>query len=106
MLAQQHVANSEIYEAIDEFKIYTILKPEAKSEYKEVISKLKSYINPEANIIAACQEEGDKLLSKSDYKNAKYYFARIMKLSYPNTMDFTRAKAKYMKCENEELNNV
>lgn len=101
--AKQHVLNAEIYQAIDEYKIYTILKPETKSEYMDIIAKLQSYINPEANIIKECFDEGERLLSAGNYKDAKPLFARVMKLSSQRFLEFSKAKAKYSKCEKLEM---
>lgn len=101
-LANEYLAQSEFYEAINEFKNYSILKPEEQNEYKEMIKKLESYINPEPNIIATCFEKGNDLILKGKYSEAKPYFLRIMKLSSPQYLEFSKARAKYSQCEKAE----
>lgn len=101
-LAKEHLANSEFSEAIDEFKNYAILNPAEAHEYKDMISKLESYLNPELSIIASCFEIGNKLINESRYAEAKPYFLRIMKLSSPQYLEFSKARAKYSQCEKAE----
>lgn len=101
-LAKEHVANSQIYDAIDEFKNYSLLKPEEKDLYKDTIKKLESYLNPEIEIIANCFETGDKLIKEGKFAEAKPYFQRIMVLSSPKYLEFSKAKAKYSQCEKAE----
>lgn len=97
--AQAHLANSEFDDAIGEFKNYSILKPEEGGNYKTLIKKLESYLNPEVNIIATCFEIGNKLIKEGNYSQAKPYFWRIMKLSSPQYLEFSKARAKYSQCE-------
>lgn len=98
-LAKDHLSNNRIYEAIDEFKIYSILKPEEGKQYKETIKNLEAYINPEFTIIEQCFEIGNKLINEKNFKEAKPYFYRIMKLSSPRYLEFSKARAKYSQCE-------
>lgn len=100
--AEEHIANSEIDDAIDEFKIYSILNPAEHTKYKDIIQKLESYLNPELQIIASCFEKGNALMLQGDYGQAKHYFFRIMKLSSPQYLEFTKARAKYAQCEKVE----
>lgn len=100
--AQEHLASSEYFEAIDEFKNYSILKPEVQHEYKEVIKKLETYLNPELSIIETCFEKGNNLIAQGKFSQAKPYFLRIMKLSSPQYLEFTKARAKYSQCEKME----
>lgn len=102
-LAKDHLANNRIYEAIDEFKNYSILKPEEQKNYKETIKNLESYLNPEIKIIEACFEKGDKLIEEGQYAEAKPYFFRIMQLSAPRYLEYSKAKAKYSKCEKVQI---
>lgn len=97
--AKEHLANNQIYDAIDEFTNYSILNPAENHKYKEIIKKLESYINPELDIIANCFEIGNKLILEGRYAEAKPYFHRIMKLSSPQYLEFTKARAKYSQCE-------
>lgn len=101
--SKKHLANSEFYESIDELKNYIILKPEEKDNYKDLIKKLESYLNPEKNIIAACFETGEALIKEGKYSEAKHYFSRIMKLASPQLLEFSKAKAKFAQCSNAEL---
>lgn len=101
-LAKEHIARSEFNDAIDEFKIYSILKPEEHQEYKDIIKKLESYLNPELEIIARCFEIGNDLINEVRYSEAKPYFWRIMKLSSPQYLEFSKARAKYSQCEKLE----
>lgn len=101
-LAKDHVKRSEFNEAIDEFKNYSILKPEEQHEYKDIIKKLESYLNPEIEIISNCFEIGNKLMNEGRFTAAKPYFLRIMKLSSPQYLEFSKAKAKYSHCEKAE----
>lgn len=101
--AQEYLSNNEIYDAIDEFKNYSILNPEEKQKYKDIIEKLESYINPEISIIANCFEKGNNLINEERYSEAKPYFARIMKLSSPKYLEFTKARAKHSQCEKAEF---
>lgn len=101
--AKKHLANNEIYEAIDEFKNYSILKPEDAKTYKELIKKLESYLNPELDIIANCFEIGNNLIKEKNYSEAKPYFWRIMKLSSPQYLEYSKAKAKYAQCEKGQV---
>ncbi|MCQ2789126.1 MAG: tetratricopeptide repeat protein [bacterium] len=101
--AQDYLAKNEIYKAIDEFKIYTVLCPAEKAKYKDVIQKLESYINPEKALIETNFEQGDKLLKKGKYKEAKAHFARVLKLSAPRFLEYSKAKAKYSQCEKLEV---
>ncbi len=101
--AQEHLANSQFYDAIDEFRSYTILKPEEHAAYKDVIKNLESYLNPEISIIASCFEIGNSLINEGRYAEAKPYFFRIMKLSSPQYLEFSKARAKYSQCEKAEM---
>ncbi|MDD3435791.1 MAG: tetratricopeptide repeat protein [Candidatus Gastranaerophilales bacterium] len=101
-LANTHLANSEFNEAIDEFKNYSILNPAEKQKYKDIIEKLESYLNPELSIIKSCFEIGNNLLTEGRFSEAKPYFWRIMKLSSPQYLEFTKARAKYAQCEKAE----
>ena len=98
-MAKGHLANSEFNEAIDEFRNYSILKPEDAAQYKDLIGKLEAYLNPEAAIIAICFEKGNALAMNGDYEGAKPYFFRVMNLSSQNSLEFSKAKAKYNACE-------
>lgn len=101
-LANEHLAKSEFNDAIDEFKNYSILKPEEQNEYKEIIKKLETYLNPELSIISNCFERGNELIMQGKYSEAKHYFLRIMKLSSPQYLEFSKARAKYSQCEKAE----
>lgn len=101
--AQEFLASNEIHDAIDEFKNYSILKPEEQSTYKEIIKKLESYLNPEFEIITSCFDIGNSLLNDRKYEEAKPYFFRIMNLSSPQYLEFSKARAKYSQCEKAEL---
>lgn len=98
-LAKEYLANNQFEDAIDEFHNYAILKPEEEDNYKDLIKKLESYLNPEREIIANCFDIGDILISNGDYSSAKQYFARILRLSSPELLEYTKARAKYSKCE-------
>ena len=100
--AKEHIARSEFDDAIDEFKNYSILNPESQQTYKDLIKKLESYLNPERDIIAGCFEKGDSLVIEGRYSEAKSYFSRILKLSSPQYLEFSKAKAKYSQCEKAE----
>jgi len=102
-LAQEHISRSEFNEAIDEFKIYSILMPEESAEYKDIIKKLESYLNPELDIISTCFDIGNNLILEGRYNEAKPYFFRIMRLSSPQYLEFSKARAKYSQCEKAEL---
>lgn len=101
-LAKDYVKRSEFNEAIDEFKNYSILKPEEQHEYKDIIKKLESYLNPEIEIISNCFEIGNRLINEGRFTAAKPYFFRIMKLSSPHYLEFSKARAKYSHCEKAE----
>ena len=101
-LAKNHLANNEFEEAIDEFKNYSIFKPEEHETYKEIIKNLEVYINPELSIIARCFETGNKLFAERRFSEAKHYFSRIMRLSSPQYLEFANAKAKFDHCEKSE----
>lgn len=101
-LAKEHIAKSEFNDAIDEFKIYSILKPEEHAQYKDIIKNLESYLNPEIEIIAKCFEIGNNLINEGQYGEAKPYFFRIMNLSSPQYLEFSKARAKYSQCEKAE----
>lgn len=103
--AQEYLANNQIYEAIDEFKNYSILCPEEQKKYKSTIEKLESYINPEKIIIANYFEIGNDLINEGKYSEAKPYFTRIMKLSSPQYLEFSKARAKQSQCEKAEHNS-
>lgn len=102
-LAEEYVAKSEFHNAIDEFKNYSILKPEEHQKYKEIIKKMESYLNPELSIIATCFEKGNNLILEGNYSEAKHYFTRIMRLSSPEYLEFSKAKAKYSQCVKAEV---
>lgn len=101
-LAEEYIAKSEFNEAIDEFKNYSILRPEEQQEYKDIIKKLESYLNPELSIIASSFEIGNNLINQGRFTAAKSYFLRIMRLSSPHYLEFSKAKAKYSQCEKAE----
>ena len=101
-LANKHLAKSEFNEAIDEFKNYSILNPEEKQQYKDMIEKLEAYLNPELELIKNCFDFGNRLMSEGKYTEAKPYFYRIMRLSSPEYLEFTKAKGKYAQCERAE----
>lgn len=98
-LANEYIANNQIEDAIDEFKIYSILKPDEQKKYKDIIKKLESYVNPELSIIASCFEIGNNLIVEARYAEAKPYFWRVMRLSSPQFLEFSKAKAKFYQCE-------
>jgi hypothetical protein len=75
------------------------MKPEDAAQYKELITKLETYLNPEFGIIALCFEKGNALINENKYAEAKPYFTRIMNLSSPQTLEFSKAKAKASHCE-------
>lgn len=102
-LAKDYLANSQVYDAIDEFKFYSILKPEEQKNYKEIIQKLESYINPEFELIKNCFEKGNKLINEGKFNEAKHFFWRIMVLSSPQYLEYSKAKAKYSQCEKAEI---
>lgn len=97
--AHAHMAKSEFSDAIDELKNYSILKPEEHNNYKDMIKKLESYLNPELSIIETCFEIGNRLMNEGNFAQAKPYFFRIMKLSSPQYLEFSKARAKYSQCE-------
>lgn len=101
-LAKRHLANSEFYDAIDEFRIYSVLNPEEQNQYKDIIKKLESYLEPEISIISSCFEIGNKLVNEGRYSDAKPYFRRIMVLSSPKFLEYSKARAKYSQCEKAE----
>lgn len=101
-LAKEYIAGSKFDDAIDEFKIYSILKPEDAQEHKDIIKKLESYLNPELEIITTCFDIGNNLILEGRYTEAKPYFFRIMRLSSPQYLEFTKARAKYSQCEKGE----
>lgn len=101
-MAKEHIAKSEFNEAIDEYKNYSILRPEEQHEYKDMIKKLESYLNPEVNIISSSFETGNNLINQGRFSEAKAYFLRIMKLSSPHYLEFSKARAKYSQCEKAE----
>src|SRR5574344_2166563 len=103
ILAKKHLANNEFYEAIDEYKNYSILNPTEKETNKELIKKLETYLNPEAAIIENCFKRGNELINAGHFAEAKLYFFRIMKLSSPQLLEFSKAKAKYSQCEKSEV---
>lgn len=100
--AKEHLSKSEFDDAIDEFKNYSILMPEEQQTYKDIIQKLEAYLNPELSIISSCFDIGNKLLNEARYTEAKPYFYRIMKLSSPQYLEFSKARAKYSQCEKAE----
>lgn len=102
-LAQKYLANSQVYEAIDEFKIYSFLKPEEQNAHKDIIQKLEAYINPEREHITKGFEQGEKLIQERKYSDAKHFFWRIMILSSPQSTEYSKAKTKYSQCEKAEL---
>ncbi len=104
--AKDHLSKNEIYEAIDEFRNYSILKPEEAKTYKDLIKKLESYLNPELEIIANCFEIGNNLIKEEKFSEAKHYFWRIMKLSSPQYLEFSKAKAKYSQCEKAQVGMI
>lgn len=104
--AKEHLSRSEFDDAIDEYKFYSILKPDDQQQYKDLIKKLESYLNPELNIITNCFEIGNSLINEGKYSEAKPYFFRIMKLSSPQYLEFSKAKAKYSQCEKAELREI
>lgn len=105
-LAKDHLAKNEFFEAIDEYKNYSILKPESQQENKEIIKKLETYLNPELSIIASCFDIGNNLINEGRYSEAKPYFFRIMKLSSPQYLEFSKARAKFSQCEKAEAGMI
>jgi tetratricopeptide (TPR) repeat protein len=101
--AQDHLANCRFYEAIDELTNYAILNPEEKHTYKNLIKKLEAYIHPEINLIANCFEIGNNLINQGKFSEAKHYFFRVMKLSSPQYLEYSKARAKYSQCEKAGL---
>jgi len=97
--ANEHIARSEFDDAIDEFKNYSILKPDSQQTYKDLIKKLESYLSPEVDIIASCFEKGNALINENKFFDAKPYFGRILKLSSPQYLEYSKARAKYSQCE-------
>lgn len=102
-LAHESLANSQFYDAIDEFKNYIILNPDENATYKDVIKNLESYLNPELSIIESCFEIGNNLINEGRYSEAKPYFYRVMNLSSPQYLEFSKARAKYSQCEKAEM---
>lgn len=101
-LANEHLSHSRFYEAIDEYKNYSILNPEETQKYKDIIKKMESYLSPEISIIESCFEIGNQLVNEGRFAEAKPYFFRVMKLSSPQYLEFSKARAKYSHCERAE----
>lgn len=101
-LAQEHLANSQFDDAIDEFRNYSILKPDEAQPYKDLIKKLETYLSPEISIISTCFDIGNRLINQGQFSEAKPYFLRIMRLSSPQYLEFSKARAKYSQCEKAE----
>ncbi|MBP7211806.1 tetratricopeptide repeat protein, partial [bacterium] len=91
--AEEYIKNCQFYDAIDEYKNYSILRPEEKDKYKELILKLETYLNPEKEIIKNCFNVGNELINSKQYGEAQVYFVRIMRLSSPQSLDYTKARA-------------
>lgn len=100
--ANEYLANAQYFDAIDEFKNYSILCPEKNHEYKELIKKLESYLNPELDIIVGCLEKGTLLMNSGRYAEAKPYFYRVMVLSSPQYSEYSKARSKFSQCERAE----
>lgn len=100
--ANKYLANCQFYDAIDEYKNYTILTTENQATYKDLVKKLESYMNPELDIIQACFEKGNALFNANKFSEAKYYFYRIMILSSPEYAEYGKAKSRFGQCERAE----
>lgn len=100
--ANEYISNAQYHEAIDEFKNYSILSADKNSEYKELIKKLESYLNPELDIIIGCLEKGTMLMNAGRYTEAKHYFYRVMILSSPQYSEYAKARSKVAQCERAE----
>lgn len=100
--ANEYLSRNRIYDAIDEFKNYTILSPENQDGNKELIKKLESYLNPELDIIKTCLEKGNSLFNVGKFSEAKMYFYRVMLLSSPEYSEYAKARSKFSQCERTE----
>ena len=80
--------------ALFEYENCSIMKDSAREELSEKILKLKSFINPEENVVKTSLERGKKLLEKNDIKNANKYFTKVMLLSGEDSSEYKIAKSK------------
>lgn len=97
--ANEYLSKNDFYYAIEEFTNYSILHPEKDAEYRALISKLESYIEPELKIIESCFKQGEQAFNQFDYELAQKYYRRAVKLSDPRMIEYPKAKAKIADCQ-------
>ena len=84
--------------ALFEYENCSIMKESVREELEEKISRLKSFINPEAGIVKMSMERARKSLENNDTTKANKYFSKVMRLSDEDSSEYKIAKSK--------LNNV
>lgn len=96
--AKEAFAQCDYYKALNEFENYIILAPKEIETYGDMVTKLKTFLNPEKTIITSCQTKGKELLDARKFEEASKYFARILVLSKNGSLEYTDAKRKLGVC--------
>ena len=98
-IAEDAFSDCDYKRALNEYKNYVILNPEAQEDYIKLIIKIENYLNPDKGMIESCLFNGRKLLANnSNYEEAKSYFARVMVLADSSSQEYKEAKGLLTLC--------
>ncbi|MBR1681700.1 tetratricopeptide repeat protein, partial [bacterium] len=97
--AEEAFSQCDYKKALNEYKNYIILEPNAGQDYIDLIIKIENYLNPEKNIIENCMLKGRKLIANdNNFEEAKQYFARILVLADSSSPEYQEAKGRLALC--------
>lgn len=92
--AEKFYKDNHYYLALFEYENCVILEPESMEDLTAQIDKIRSFINPESEIIKLCFEKGNVLHSVGNYREANKYFSKIIKLANESTAEYKMAKSR------------
>ena len=92
----RYYAENNYHFALLEYENCVIVNEKMQNELEFKISRLKSFIAPEENIVKSCLEKGGILYAGGNYKEANKYFSKAMLLANENSSEYRIAKSRYV----------
>lgn len=97
--AEQAISECNYFKALNEYKNYIMLEPNAVQAYAPLINKIDDYLNPERGIIENCIIHGRKCMTgDKNFEEAQQYFARVLVLADNNSQEYIEAKGRLLLC--------
>lgn len=102
--AEQAISECNYFKALNEYKNYVMLEPNAIQSYSPLINKIDNYLNPERGIIENCMLQGRKSMgTEKNFELAKQYFARVLVLAENDSPEYSEAKGRLAVCIQHSL---